>query len=304
VICRHGQTSVLTDPTALICPAAGRRSGPNAATPLDKLRLLLLSRSLTRWSIAQLRQCADISTLKYLRRQGFSTRVIEWFFAPFYGGIFLDRSLATSAKCFLFDLKMLAEGRTVIPAKGMGVIAQQLASGLAPDQTTLRCNTPVVGLVHEDTRVVGVRLNDGQVLPADAVVLAVPAPIAQQLAGLALPSVARTTTLYWEGDTALTTNRKLWLNANRRCLCQQRLSAQRNRPHYAPAGRHLLSASVLGYPNTVTMSFIPLPKLICNACSIMIQRPTGISPLPSFAYLPYSLRPICPTTRHSPHPAS
>ncbi len=248
VICRQGQASVLTDPLRDL-PASWAAIWSNAATPLDKFRLLLLSRSLTRWSIAQLWQGPDTSTLKYLRRQGFSARIIEWFFAPFYGGIFLDRSLATSAKCFLFDLKMLAEGRTVIPAKGMGVVTQQLASGLAPDQTTLRCNTPVVGLVHEDTRVVGVRLNDGQALLADAVVLAVPAPIAQQLVGLTLPSEAKgTTTIYWEGDTALTTNRKLWLNANDDAFVNNACQLSAIAPHYAPAGRHLLSASVLGVP--------------------------------------------------------
>jgi phytoene dehydrogenase-like protein len=248
VICRQGQASVLTDPLRDL-PASWAAIWSNAATPLDKFRLLLLSRSLTRWSIAQLWEGPDTSTLKYLRRQGFSTRMIEWFFAPFYGGIFLDRSLATSAKCFLFDLKMLAEGRTVIPAKGMGVITQQLASGLTPDQTTLRCNTSVVGLVHEDTRVVGVRLNDGQALLADAVVLAVPAPIAQQLVGLTLPSEAKgTTTIYWEGDTALTTNRKIWLNANDDAFVNNACQLSAIAPHYAPAGRHLLSASVLGVP--------------------------------------------------------
>ena len=248
VICHHGQASVLTDPLRDL-PASWAAVWSNAATPLDKLRLLLLSRSLTRWSIAQLRQGPDTSTLKYLRRRGFSMRVIEWFFAPFYGGIFLDRSLATSAKCFLFDLKMLAEGRTVIPAHGMGAIPQQLANGFASDQTTVRCNTAVVGLVHEDIRVVGVRLNDGGVVLADAVILAVPAPIAQQLAGLVLPTEAKgTTTLYWEGDSALTTNRKLWLNANSDAFVNNACQLSAIAPHYAPAGRHLLSASVLGVP--------------------------------------------------------
>ena len=248
VICRHGQTSVLTDPLRDL-PASWAAIWSNAATPFDKLRLLLLSRSLTRWSIAQLPEGPDTSTMKYLRRQGFSERIIEWFFVPFYGGIFLDRSLATSAKCFLFDLKMLAEGRTVIPSRGMGAIPQQLAEGFVAAQTTLRCNTAVVGLVHEETRVVGVRLNDGHALLADAVVLAVPAPIAQQLAGLALPSEAKgTTTLYWEGDTALTTNRKLWLNANDDAFVNNACQLSAIAPHYAPAGRHLLSASVLGVP--------------------------------------------------------
>jgi phytoene dehydrogenase-like protein len=248
VICRHGQTSVLTDPLRDL-PASWAAIWSNAATPFDKLRLLLLSRSLTRWSSAQLWDGPDISTLAYLRQRRFSARIIEWFFAPFYGGIFLDRSLSTSAKCFLFDLKMLAEGRTVIPSRGMGAIPQQLAEGFVAAQTTLRCNNAVVGLVHEETRVVGVRLNDGQALIADAVVLAVPAPIAQQLAGLALPSDAKgTTTLYWEGDTALTTNRKLWLNANSDTFVNNACQLSAIAPHYAPAGRHLLSASVLGVP--------------------------------------------------------
>lgn len=248
VICRHGQTSVLTDPLRDV-PASWAAVWSNAATPLDKLRLLLLSRSLTRWSSARLWQGPDTTTLAYLRQRRFSPRIIEWFFAPFYGGIFLDRSLTTSAKCFLFDLKMVTEGRTVIPTRGMGAIPQQLAAGFVAAQTTVRCNTAVVGLVHEETRVVGVRLNDGQALLADAVVLAVPAPIAQQLAGLALPSEAKgTTTLYWEGDTALTTQRKLWLNANSDAFVNNACQLSAIAPHYAPAGRHLLSASVLGVP--------------------------------------------------------
>jgi phytoene dehydrogenase-like protein len=73
-----------------------------------------------------------VSTREFLASRDLSRDVIECFFAPFYGGIFLDRTLGTSASVFLFTFKMLAEGRTAVPAAGMRAIPAQLASRLAP----------------------------------------------------------------------------------------------------------------------------------------------------------------------------
>ena len=63
-----------------------------------------------------------VTTSEFLRQRGFSARAISSFFAPFYGGILLDRSLETSASVLLYTFKMLAEGRTVVPTMGMGAI--------------------------------------------------------------------------------------------------------------------------------------------------------------------------------------
>lgn len=248
VISYRGQTSILTDPLR-DWRSTWAALWSDAATTIDKLRVLQLSLWLRRTTIRQIRRGDDTSTLAYLRTAGFSERVITRFFAPFYGGIFLDRSLATSAKCFLFDFKMLSDGRTVIPRDGMGTLSAQLAHGLDAQMSTLLLQTPVVALVYEATRVVGVRTSDGRVLLADGVILAVPAPVAQQLAGLPMPSGAlATTTLYWEGDAPVTQVRKIWLNANHDAFVNNACQLSAVSPHYAPTGRHLWSATVLGVP--------------------------------------------------------
>jgi phytoene dehydrogenase-like protein len=248
VISYQGQTSILTDPLR-DWRSTWAALWSDAATTSDKLRVLWLSVWLRRTTIGQIRRGDDTTTHAYLRAAGFSERVITRFFAPFYGGIFLDRSLTTSAKCFLFDFKMLSDGRTVVPREGMGALSAQLAHGLDAQMSTLLLQTAVVALVYEGSRVVGVRTHDGRLWLADGVILAVPAPVAQQLAGVPLPSGAlATTTLYWEGDSAVTTMRKIWLNANSDAFVNNACQLSAVAPQYAPAGRHLWSATVLGVP--------------------------------------------------------
>jgi phytoene dehydrogenase-like protein len=98
---------------------------------------------------------ADTSTLEYLKTAGLSGRCVDSFFRPFYGGIMLNRELTTSARVLRFTLKMLAAGRTVVPALGMGEILRQLASRLPEGEIQL--NSPVEDLLRERERVVGVR---------------------------------------------------------------------------------------------------------------------------------------------------
>ena len=248
VIVRGGRSSILTDPLR-----DWRHTWPafrsDAATLSDKLRVLLLSLQCRQRSIADIRAGTDDTTVAYLRRFGFSEQSIDRFFRPFYGGIFLDRGLHTSAKCFLFDFKMLAMGRTVVPAMGMGAMSQQLASGLG-DGVTIHLQQRIAGLVREDDRVVGIRRADGETVLADAVILATAALEVAQIAGLPVPTTAMgTVTLYWEGDHALTTQRKLWLNANDDAFVNNAAPLTVVAPSYAPAGRHLLSATVLGVPD-------------------------------------------------------
>ena len=69
---------------------------------------------------------------------GFSPRIVDRFFRPFLGGIFLDASLATTSRMLYFVYRMLSEGDTVVPARGMGAIPAQLAAALPPGHVRLR----------------------------------------------------------------------------------------------------------------------------------------------------------------------
>jgi protoporphyrinogen oxidase len=107
----------------------------------------------------------EISTITYLKKKGFSDRIIELFFRPFFSGIFLENELKTSCRMFLFVLKMFGKGYATIPKAGMGELAQQLADRL--QQTTINFNTPVVKL--EEGKIL---LKDGKEIASDAILLA------------------------------------------------------------------------------------------------------------------------------------
>ena len=199
VICRDGQRSVLTDPMR----DRGVRDVVAAVTtseiPLsDKLRTLRLVLALG-WSGHDPQRFVDQSTLEFLRGQGFTEATIDRFFRPFYGGIFLERPLATTAAAFAFYFEMLARGNTVVPARGIGAVTEQLAAPLEATGS-IRLNARVETLDYTDGRASGVRLQDGQDVGADAVVLATDGPTAHRLAEMPVPEGARQTVAIYLPD--------------------------------------------------------------------------------------------------------
>src|ERR671912_2321499 len=154
IVHRGSEQSVLSDPLrdpkALVPSLLS-----DAATLADKLRTLEM---VARTPAVGINAGAedggsDTSTLEYLKTAGLSGRYIDSFFRPFYGGLTLNRELTTSARVLRFTLGMLASGRTVVPALGMGEISRQLASHLQEGEIHL--NSPVEDLLREGERVAG-----------------------------------------------------------------------------------------------------------------------------------------------------
>ncbi len=106
----------------------------SAGTFMDKLRMLRLKLKLSRKTIEIIFSSTEITTLAYLKREGFSDTIINQFFKPFMTGIFLEDQLSTSSRKFEFVFKMFSEGDAAIPAKGMGMIPLQLAECLSADE--------------------------------------------------------------------------------------------------------------------------------------------------------------------------
>lgn len=93
---------------------------------MDKLKIFKLNLKLKRKSSESIFKEPEITTLLYLRREGFSNQIIEQFFKPFFSGIFLEPDLETSRRMFEFVYKMFGEGLAVIPKAGIGAIPEQL----------------------------------------------------------------------------------------------------------------------------------------------------------------------------------
>ncbi|MBU6308848.1 MAG: FAD-dependent oxidoreductase [Planctomycetes bacterium] len=105
------------------------------------------------------------TTREELASRGFSDAFVRRFFVPFFGGVFLERSLDTAAPVFLFDFAMFSLGSACLPAGGMDAIPRQLAARLP--EGSVRCGTRVRGV--EPGRVT---LDDGSTLAARHVVVA------------------------------------------------------------------------------------------------------------------------------------
>lgn len=100
----------------------------------DKVKVLALSRRLKKKSLSAIFDSPETSTLEYLRSQGFSEKIIDRFFRPFFSGIFLEPELRTSSRMFEFVYKMFGEGYATIPEQGIGAISKQLKKKLKTTQ--------------------------------------------------------------------------------------------------------------------------------------------------------------------------
>lgn len=126
---------------------------------------------------------SELSTRDLLEQRGFSRDVIRRFFEPFFGGVFLERELATSSQVFQFTFAMFALGSGCLPAGGMAAIPRQLAAGLPEGSVTLGCRVASLepGLV---------RTADGSELRAASIVVATDFDAAATLLSGRLPSEA------------------------------------------------------------------------------------------------------------------
>jgi len=131
----------------------------------DYIRLLKLHLYLKSISVAQIFETEDKSTLQYLRDKGFTDKIINAFFKPFFSGIFLEAELDTSCRMFQFVFKMFGSGFAVIPEAGMGAIPRQLAGKLK--NSNIRFNTPVAQ-VREGV----VILENGKEIAMDRILIA------------------------------------------------------------------------------------------------------------------------------------
>ena len=100
----------------------------------DKLKILKLNLKLKQKSLEEIFESPETTTQDYLIEFGFSSKIIECFFRPFFAGIFLEPNLRTSSRMFEFVYKMFGEGYATIPQAGIGEISRHLKNKLKHTQ--------------------------------------------------------------------------------------------------------------------------------------------------------------------------
>jgi len=208
-------------------------------TLADKLRIARLRSRLKRTSPEEIFRRPERSTKEALQAEGFSSEMIHRFFRPLFGGILLDGELKSSSRMFEFIFKMLSEGDTSVPARGMGAIPAQIASKLPPG--AMRLNARVEALHENELTLAG-----GEALRARAIVIAADGPSAAHLAGEAEPVSRSVTCFYYSAEESPVPYPMLVLNGDGAGPVNNFTVLTQVAPTHAPAGKHLVSVSVLG----------------------------------------------------------
>jgi phytoene dehydrogenase-like protein len=221
----------------------------------DKWKIVKLRSRVSKDGPETLFQQPDQTTHAYLRKFGFSPKMIDRFFAPFFGGVFLENELQTSARLFQFLFRMFAEGAAAVPADGMERIPQQMAARLQPG--TLELNARVVDVDRRQQRFT-VKTANGMEIEAKQLVFAVAEHQLRPLLANLLPhtraqareqrSWNATTTIYYAAPASPVDGPILVLNGEgpdggpiNNLAVMSEVSSR-----YAPSGQHLIAVSVVG----------------------------------------------------------
>ncbi|MDO8308993.1 MAG: FAD-dependent oxidoreductase [Actinomycetota bacterium] len=189
----------------------------------------------------ELRARPDLPAHVALRSAGVDDVFLEKVLRPFLAGVFLEDGLGTSRRFLDLVLRSFVRGVPAVPAQGMQAIPDQLAAALP------------AGTVHLGVRVHSVadgrvRSDDGD-WPARGVIVATDPPAAATLLpGLAVPEGRAVTTWYFspDGDPRGLTGGEPVLVVDGAGPVVNTVVLSHAAPRYAPPGKALVSASVLG----------------------------------------------------------
>ncbi len=207
----------------------------------DRLRMLRLTVRARRNSVSQIFHAPDQPTITFLKAEGFSEKMIQRFFKPFFGGVCLDPDIMASSRVFRYVLRIFAESDIALPAKGMAAIPAQIAENL-PDGA-IRTGNKVKSVDKG-----GVELVTGEIIKGRLVVLATQGPETARLLGDSEVTASHGEwCLYYAAKTPPIPEPYLVLNGKENGWINSLTVPSIVAPSYAPEGNCLINAVVLGH---------------------------------------------------------
>jgi phytoene dehydrogenase-like protein len=220
---------------------------------LDKIGVARLRRYLARCTNSEYFEHPERTTRAFLRDFGFSDIIIERFFRPFFGGVFLETDLITSSRLFEFLFRMFSTGSACVPALGMEEIPRQMASRLSAGALVTKAR---VTSLKRSRGIFILEVEGMAPVEARVVVLATEEHEARKLLGQAVKGKKQgaprqwnsTTTIYYAADQAPVDEPILMLNGEgpeagpvNHASLMTAVS-----PGHAPRGEHLIAVNVVG----------------------------------------------------------
>ena len=183
---------------------------------------------------------SDLTTAQMVDRWNLSERFASGFLKPFLRGVLLDPMLNSNAALARFYLKTFSRGAAALPAGGIQALPELLANALGRQHVLLQ--TPVTSVTRN--RVI---LENGDDLSCRYVICASDALAAAALGGpeQTVPYNG-TTTMYFLADRPPYPEPILALDGDGMGPINNLAVLSNVQPGYAPSGKALISASVLG----------------------------------------------------------
>lgn len=240
VVRRHDRLIRVGNPLAAPGDAFSLATSP--LLPLSqKLRLGVYAAVVAGLPVSNILARDDLPAAEAWAEAGLTQETVESVLRPFFSGVVLETEFQTSRRFLDLMMRLFARGRSTLPAEGMQALPEQLAAGLPAG--AVRLDTPVVEIGPDR-----VRTESGEI-GARAVVLATDAWAATRLLpDLGDPPSPRgVSTVYhaaplWEGQRST-----LIVDADGSPVANT-IVLSAAVPSYAPAGRTLISTSVVRGP--------------------------------------------------------
>lgn len=233
----NGRFHDVSDPWRRPMAAVGSLGNP-IGTLTDKLKVASIRQRSLQGTVEDHFRRPETTTLNALKQAGLSDVIIDRFFRPFLGGIFLEPELLTSSRMFEFVFRMFSTGNAVLPALGMEEIPKQIAAGLPAG--SIRLNTRAIEVTPGH-----VRLDNGETLRARSIIVATEGPAAAHLLGEAPVSGQSVTCMYFSAPEPPIALPMLVLNGDGQGPVNNLCVPSAVSPAYAPAGQALISVTCL-----------------------------------------------------------
>ncbi|MFF7755837.1 NAD(P)/FAD-dependent oxidoreductase [Streptomyces sp. NPDC007971] len=225
--------------------ATTSRTGAPVGGAVDQARLGTALGRIASTPVERLLARPELPAAQALAARGVPARTIDGFLRPLLAALLCDPELTTSSRCADLALHSFASGRLCVPEGGAEVLPEQLARALP------------AGTVHTGVRVTSVSTTSvttaehGQIR-CRAVLLATDARAAAELLpGLRVPDFHPVTVVHHTTDdpsAVFAAGTSLLLDADRGGPVAHTAVLSTVDPSRAPAGRVLISSTVLGTP--------------------------------------------------------
>jgi phytoene dehydrogenase-like protein len=230
-------------PVAPVVPPKAGRLGYRAGDPRGALHKARLGAALGRLAATppkRLLTRPETTAAEALSARGFPPRGVDTLLRPLLASLLCDPALTTSSHCADLVLRGYARGRLALPAGGAAAVPELLAAALPPGTIRLGVRATAVAANAVST------VEEGEI-PCRAAVVATGARDAGNLLpGLRVPGFHPVTVVHHAAATAPLREPVLVLGTDRRGPVANTMVASAVDPSRAPAGRALITSTVLG----------------------------------------------------------